>query len=89
MIVYQLPSGKIVYLSVEQFLRLTDDDIKQYEDSNIGSSGNNPFRKLPSSFKDSLYDDEDDDIEDTSIDFTNFDDDDGLDEPFDINNFTE
>lgn len=88
MIVYQLPSGKIVYLSVEQFLRLTDDDIKQYEDSNIGSSGNNPFRKLPSSFKDSLYDDEDDDIEDTSIDFTDLDDDDP-DESFDINNFTE
>ena len=88
MIVYQLPSGKIVYLSVEQFLRLTDDDIKQYEDSNIGSSGNNPFRKLPSSFKDSFYDDEDDDIEDTSIDFTDLDDDDP-DESFDINNFTE
>ena len=88
MIVYQLPSGKIIYLTVEQFLRLTDDEIKQYEDSNIGSSGNNPFRKLPSSFKDSLYDDEDDDIEDTSIDFTDLDDD-GPDEPFDINNFTE
>ena len=88
MIVYQLPSGKIIYLTVEQFLRLTDDEIKQYEDSNIGSSGNNPFRKLPSSFKDSLYDDEDDDIEDTSIDFTDLDDD-GPDEPFDINSFTE
>ena len=88
MIVYQLPSGKIIYLTVEQFLRLTDDEIKQYEDSNIGSSGNNPFRKLPSSFKDSLYNDEDNDIEDTSIDFTNFDDD-APDEPFDINNFTE
>lgn len=88
MIVYQLPSGKIIYLTVEQFLRLTDDEIKQYEDSNIGSSGNNPFRKLPSSFKDSLYNNEDDDIEDTSIDFTDLDDD-GPDEPFDISSFTE
>lgn len=88
MIVYQLPSGKIIYLSVEQFLRLTDDEIKQYEDSNIGSSGNNPFRKLPSSFKDVSDDEDDDDIEDTSIDFTDLDDD-GPDEPFDIDRFTE
>lgn len=86
MIVYQLPSGKIIYLTVEQFLRLTDDEIKQYEDSNIGSSGNNPFRKLPSSFKDTL--DEEDDQEDDSIDFTSSDDDD-FEEPFDMNRFLE
>lgn len=86
MIVYQLPSGKIIYLTVEQFLRLTDDEIKQYEDSNIGSSGHNPFRKLPSSFKDTL--DEEDDQEDNSIDFTSLDDDD-FEEPFDMNRFLE
>lgn len=86
MIVYQLPSGKIIYLTVEQFLRLTDDEIKQYEDSNIGSSGNNPFRKLPSSFKDTL--DEENDQEDDSIDFTSSDDND-FEEPFDMNRFLE
>lgn len=86
MIVYQLPSGKIVYLTVEQFLRLTDDEIKQYEDSNLGSSGNNPFRKLPSSFKDII--EEEEKQEDRSIDFTSSDDND-FEEPFDINRFLE
>lgn len=88
MIVYQLPSGKIVYLSVEQFLRLSDNDVKQLEDSNIGSSGNNPFRKLPGdSSKDKFVEDLKEEHDD-SIDFTDLDNDDP-DEPFDMNRFLE
>lgn len=86
MIVYQLPSGKIVYLTVEQFLRLTDDDVKYLDDSHIGSSGNNPFRKLPYSSKDKFVEDLKE--EDDSIDYTDLDNDDP-EEPFDMNRFLE
>ncbi len=87
MIVYQLPSGKIVYLTVEQFLRLTDDDIKQYEDSYLGSSGHNPFKKLPYERTDKFIDEDDDIDEDQYFDYTS--DDDDFIEPFDINRLFE
>jgi hypothetical protein len=86
MIVYQLPSGKIVYLSVDQLLRLTDNDVKQLDDSNIGSSGHNPFRKLPGESAKDKFNEDLKDEEDDSIDFTDLDDEDS-DEPFNMNRF--
>lgn len=36
--IYQLPSGKVINISTEAYLRMTDDDFKYLEEQNIGSS---------------------------------------------------
>lgn len=36
--IYQLPSGKIINISIESYLKMTDDDFKYMEERNIGSS---------------------------------------------------
>ena len=38
MIIYQLPNGKIVNLSIDAFLRMSDDDLKYMDEKNIGTS---------------------------------------------------
>lgn len=43
MIVYQLPNGKIVHLTLEQFLSLTDDDESLLSESNYGYTCSTPF----------------------------------------------
>ena len=48
MIVYQLPNGKVVYLSIEQVLSLTDDDISMLTESNSGKSCSSPFVNIDS-----------------------------------------
>ena len=40
---YQLPSGKTIYLSVEEFLNLTDADVQYLVASNYGDTIVNPF----------------------------------------------
>lgn len=83
MIVYQLPNGKIVYLTVEQFLSMTDDDIKYMTENNFGTDVYNPFSiKTSSSSEDYYYDKADD------LDYEN-DDDDEPSEPFNLDNLFE
>ena len=41
--VYQLPNGKVIYLTIDQFLDLTDDDIQYLTSVNAGEHGGNPF----------------------------------------------
>jgi hypothetical protein len=42
--IYQLPNGRIVKISIETYLRMTDEDLKYLNEINIGSSGNeDPF----------------------------------------------
>ncbi len=41
---YQLPNGKVVYLSIEEFLNLTDQDIQYLMAMNAGDYVHNPFR---------------------------------------------
>lgn len=36
--IYQLPSGKIINISIESYLKMTDDDFKYMEERNMGSS---------------------------------------------------
>lgn len=36
--IYQLPSGKVINISTEAYLRMTDDDFKYMEERNAGSS---------------------------------------------------
>jgi hypothetical protein len=43
-IIYQLPNGKTVYLSVEEFLSLTDQDIQYLISVDCGESILNPFK---------------------------------------------
>lgn len=40
---YQLPNGKVIYLSVEQFLELTDQDIQYMMSIDFGDHIVNPF----------------------------------------------
>jgi hypothetical protein len=41
--IYQLPTGKIVHLSLDEYLNLTDEDVQYLISTGIGSSPNNPF----------------------------------------------
>jgi hypothetical protein len=40
---YQLPNGKVIYLTVEQFLELTDQDIQYMMSIDFGDHIVNPF----------------------------------------------
>jgi len=41
--IYQLPTGKIVHLSLEEYLNLTNEDIQYLISTGLGESPNNPF----------------------------------------------
>ena len=41
--IYQLQTGKIIELSMEQYLEMTDDDIEYFIAFNVGELINNPF----------------------------------------------
>ena len=88
MILFELPSGKSIYISIERLLNLTDADIQDYEASNIGYQNNDPFVKLPTShkeFKQFLIDEDKENTDDSSTDLLS----DGDDNPYldiDINN---
>ena len=40
---YQLPNGKVIYLTIEQFLELTDEDIQYLMSIDGGEHALNPF----------------------------------------------
>jgi len=40
---YQLPSGKVVHLSVEEFLTMSDQDLKNLEALNVGDYATSPW----------------------------------------------
>jgi hypothetical protein len=44
-VIYQLPSGKVINISIESYLRMTDEELRYINDSNFGSSIGNtsPF----------------------------------------------
>jgi len=79
---YQLPNGKVVYLSIEEFLNLTDQDIQYLMAMNAGDYVHNPFqgssisrRSIPrqsTEDDDIIKDIDDDDLRD--IDLNNLDD---------------
>ena len=43
MVIYQLPNGKIVYLTMEEFLDLSDEDIAYLLSIDYGESANSPW----------------------------------------------
>ena len=78
---YQLPNGKVVYLTIEEYLNLTDHDIQYLMAINYGEYIHNPFhgsaigRKAPISSTnddDIIKSTDDDDL--TNIDLNNLDD---------------
>ena len=58
--IYQLQTGKIIELSMEQYLEMTDDDIEYFIAFNIGELVNNPFFR--SSFNNKPVIEQDEDI---------------------------
>ena len=40
---YQLPNGKVIYISIEEYLSLTDEDIQHLIALDYGDTVNNPF----------------------------------------------
>jgi hypothetical protein len=44
---YNLPNGKTIYLTVEEFLNLTDADIQYLVSMNYGDTITNPFSGSP------------------------------------------
>jgi hypothetical protein len=88
MILYNLPSGKAVWISVDRLLNLTHADIQDYEASSIGQTSNDPFINLPTSsseFKQFIDDQDDEDSDYSSTDLLS-DGDDISYEDIDINN---
>ena len=90
MVLYNLPSGKAIWISIDTLLNLTHANIQDLEASNVGFASNDPFINLPKSseeFKKSLQDD-DIEFDDVSPDIQS----DGDDDPFvdiDINSITD
>ena len=66
--IYQLPSGKTIHISLEEYLNLTPEDIQYLISTGMGGSPTNPFYcsaiKNPTRSKDT-----DEDPHDTSVDY--------------------
>jgi hypothetical protein len=41
--IYQLPNGKCIEMSIEQYLRMSDEDLKNLVAYNLGEEFNDPF----------------------------------------------
>ena len=75
--IYQLPNGKVINISIDQFLDLTDQDIQYFMSVNGGDYASNPFTDSAciENAKEKSYDfeflpnDEIDDIADDSMPF--------------------
>jgi hypothetical protein len=78
---YQLPNGKVVYLSIEEYLDLTDEDVQYLMSLDYGEHIVNPFsgsaiqkntKEKYYDFRDTNLDDIDDNMSDKNdIDFKN------------------
>jgi len=58
MIVYQLPNGKVVYLTIEQLLALSDDDVSILTEYNYGQSCSSPFVNIDEINEEEVADDD-------------------------------
>lgn len=86
---YQLPNGKVIYLTVEQFLELTDLDIQYFMSIDGGDYAPNPFTDsaVVQNSKEHYYDF--DYLVDDEGDDKNIDDDIPFDEIIDLGNTLE
>ena len=79
--VYQLPNGKVIYITIDQYLDLTEEDIQYMMSINHGDHASNPFTNssITENIKEEYYDFDylnTDDNDDHEIDIT-------YDQPFD------
>lgn len=67
--IYQLPTGKIIYITVEQFLALSDDELDMLSTQNIGEYARSPWvgSVIKKPVKREIKEDHDD--HDSSIDY--------------------
>lgn len=70
---YQLPNGKTIYLTVEEFLALTDGDIQYLVSLDYGESVLNPFKgsAVDKGSSDKVYDFEYLNLEDEEVSNSN------------------
>jgi len=66
--IYQLANGKVIRMSVEDFLDLTDEDLKQLNLSNYGENPPSLKEKSELDSEREYIGDEDNDFEDFEID---------------------
>jgi hypothetical protein len=78
---YQLPNGKVIYLSIEQYLEITDLDIQYLMSVDAGEHALNPFtdsaiakNTVEKHYDFDYYVDEDNNINNIASDDTPFDD---------------
>ena len=78
---YQLPNGKVIHLSIEEYLDLTDEDVQYLMSIDYGEYVRDPFTgsAIESNTKEMYYDFEflskdDEDLDDIISDDTPFDD---------------
>lgn len=64
--IYQLPTGKIIYITVEQFLSLSDDELQSLTSMDIGEYARSPWTGSSLSKKKKQLEEE----EDSSIDYS-------------------
>lgn len=64
---YQLPNGKVVYLSIEEYLNLTDQDVQLLMSLNYGDYIHNPFQGSVINKSSQDFNSEYDDISDIDI----------------------
>jgi hypothetical protein len=71
---YQLPNGRVVYLTVEDFLNLDNDDINYLIETNQGRTIKNPFFNSSINDKQSkeLYSYEEDNNSNEIVELTNY-----------------
>ena len=60
---YQLPSGKTISISLDEFLDLTDADIQYYMSVNHGTSVGNPFKGSSIDKKEIIADDDEEELD--------------------------
>jgi hypothetical protein len=60
---YQLPNGKVIEISLEYYLALSDEELDEFTRLNIGVSVENPFFNSALDGKHMIYDDSEIDSE--------------------------
>lgn len=63
---YQLPNGKVIQITFDQFLSMTDEDIQYFISINYGETINSPWHESKMSSGSKKYKDDD---KDNSIDY--------------------
>ena len=70
--IYQLPSGRIIEITLEQYLEMSDDDIEFFIAYEVGEFNENPFYssviKTKTKTEEELEEDDLDDFLDVDID---------------------